>query len=919
MTSPRLAVGGARPDPDALLKKITEDESCNPSRGKLRVYFGSSAGVGKTYAMLSAAHRQKAEGRRVLVGVVETHGRSETMALVDGLEVIPRKRLGHQSKALEEFDLDAALVAKPALILIDEFAHTNAPGSRHPKRWQDVDELLDAGIDVFTTLNVQHLESLNDVIGGITGIRVKETVPDRIFHSADEVVLVDITADELLARLKAGKVYVPHQAERAAQNFFRKGNLMALREIALRRTADLVENDVEAYRERKDIHHVWKTDAALLVCVGPDAADAVVRSGARLAGEFAGRWHAVYVETPRLQRLPPAKRETILRSLKLAESLGAVTAVLSGEDVALVLTDYALQHNFSRIALGRPARATPWFAWLEFPGRRLARPRIAERISLQEHDIDLIEVSTARPGRSAPATRPDVGANPTANASVRWKPYVVATLACGATALLATPMIGVLDLANIVMFFLLVVVLVAVRYGRAPSAYAAVLGVLMFDVFFVEPRFSLAVSDFQYLITFGMMLSVGLVIGQLTAVLRYQARVAATRESRSRLLYEFSRELSGALQVEQVVTTATTMLEPNLRAQIALLLPDGHDRLQSATIASFPELDMTIAQWSFDKNASAGYATDTLPNNPFRYLPLKAPMRVRGVLAVRTERASTLLIPEQMHQLDTYAVLIAIALERIHYVEVAQGALIKIESESLRSDLLAAISHDLRTPLTAMIGLADSLTLAETQDPKRSAEIATVLAEDARRMATLVENLLDMARLQNGRVQLRREWVPIEEIIGSAIQSLKSRYGERQIAVRLAPDLPLVEVDAVLIERVIANLLDNAFKYAGASSPIEIVVDTVTGGSATPMLRVAVNDAGPGIPAGRELVIFEKFARGDTESSKPGVGLGLAICRAIITAHGGVIAAHNRTDRGAQFVFQLPLGTPPVVEAGEDE
>ena len=902
-----------RPDPDLLLEQIESEaaESNGQSRGKLRIYFGSSAGVGKTYAMLLAAQRRQAESGNVLVGVVETHGRSETAQLVSGLTLLPRKRPGHYGKTLEEFDLDGALRAGPDLILIDEFAHSNAAGSRHPKRWQDVDELLSAGIDVFTTLNVQHLESLNDVIGGITGIRVNETVPDRIFDSADEIVLVDITADELLARLKAGKVYLPQQAERAAQNFFRKGNLMALREIALRRTADRVEDDVEAYRDRQSIDRVWKTDAALLVCVGPASGDAVVRSGARLAGEFGGRWHAVYVETPALQRLSKGLREQILKSLKLAESLGAVTAVLSGDDVAQTVANFARQHNFSRIAVGRRTISSGALsATIRFLRYGAA---LAPRIAAAHPDVDLIEVSV--PPDASVTAKPDLG---TSGAKVeplsrRIKPYAVATLACALTSIVATPLIDVLDLANIVMFFLLVVVLVAVKYGRAPSAYAAVLGVLMFDVFFVPPRFSMAVHDFQYLVTFAVMLLVGLITGQLTASLRYQAKVAASRESRSRLLYEFSRELSGALQVEQVVTTTTTMLEPTFRAQIALLLPNENDRLASAAPVSFPELDMAIAQWCLDNNLPAGYATDTLPTNPFRYLPLKAPMRVRGVLAVRPERSAMLLVPEQVHQLETYAVLIAIALERIHYVEVAQGAILNIESENLRNNLLSAISHDLRTPLTAMVGLAEAI--AVEKNPKRGAEIAAILAEEARRMATLVENLLDMARLQSGGVRLKREWVPIEEIVGGAIQSLRTRLGDRNIRVVLPLDLPLVEIDAMLIERVVANLLDNALKYSPTETPIEIVGSIVTG--EPPMLKLAVLDHGPGIAKGKESAIFEKFVRGASESATPGVGLGLAICRAIVDAHGGRISAENRAEGGACVAFCLPVGESPKVSGDE--
>ena len=916
MSTRELTQPRTRPDPDRLLAQIAaEDEHDNnqragkKGRGKLRIYFGSSAGVGKTYAMLQAGKRRLVDGKNVLIGIVETHGRSETAALIEGLPLLPRKKFGHHGKAIDEFDVDGALAAKADLILVDEFAHTNAQGSRHPKRWQDVDELLNAGIDVFTTLNVQHLESLNDVIGGITGIKVNETVPDKIFDAADEVILVDITAEELLARLQAGKVYLPQQAERAAKNFFRKGNLMALREIALRRTADRVEDDVEAYRDREDINRVWKTDAALLAAIGVNGAESVVRSAARLAGEFGGRWHAVYVETPQLQRLSQLKRERILKSLKLAESLGATTAVLSGEDIATVLTDYAKQHNFSRLVLGRHAPSSRLL--------RLFRGRyLDERIAAMQLEIDLIEVSTSELSNHK-STNNTIAATTSSRQHINWRAYIAATLACVAVTLLATPLVDLLDLANIVMFFLLAVVFVAVKYGRAPAAYAAVLGVLLFDFFFVPPRFSFAVSDVQYLLTFMVMLAVGLITGQLTASLRYQARVAASRETRSRMLYEFSRDLSGALQVEQVLTTTTTMLEPTFRAEVALLLPDKNDRLTSATTninnTSFPQLDMAIAQWSFDKNAIAGYATDTLPSNPFRYIPLKAPMRVRGVLAIRPDNPSLLLVPEQTRQLETYAVLIAIALERIHYVEVAQGALVNIESEKLRNNLLAAMSHDLRTPLTAMIGLAESLSLNENANTSTSKDIGHNLAQEARRMATLVENLLDMARIQSGNIRLKREWLPIEEVIGAAIQSVKAALATRQVNVALAPNLPLVEIDAVLIERVLANLIENAAKFTAADATI-----TITAGVENSEFTISVIDNGVGISTKIMNTIFDKFSRGESESANLGVGLGLAICRAIVEAHGGKISATNNPTQGAKLTFTLPLGTPPIVDTSLD-
>lgn len=894
-----------RPDPDELLARLQHEEAV-AARGKLRVYFGASAGVGKTFAMLAAAKRVQAEGREVLVGLIETHGRIDTIAQVEGMEIMPRKRLGHRGQALEEFDLDAALARHPSLVLLDEFAHSNAHGSRHPKRWQDVEELLAAGIDVWTTLNVQHLESLNDVVGGITGIRVNETLPDRVFDQADEVVLVDVPADELLARLKAGKVYMPQQAERAAKNFFRKGNLIALREIALRRTADRVGDDVKTYRIEKSIGNVWKTEAALLACIGPAAgAEHVVRSAARLATQLNASWHAVYVETPRLQRLPPAERERILNILKFAESLEAKTAVLTGNEVAACIGDYAQANNLSKIVVGRHAAGR--YSW---PWQR----SLSERINAIAPEADVLEVGRPKIAARIPATakRHDPLVNtPHHDERGRAKRlrYVWTVLACVAMTLLATPMIPYFDLANIVMMFLLVVVLVAVKFGRGPAVLAAFLSVGAFDFFFVPPRFSFAVSDVQYLLTFAVMLTVALITGQLTAGLRFQARIAEHREGRARTLFEFAKDLSGALQTEQVAAISVELMQRAFRAKVDLILPNHDDRL--IWPANSSDIDIGIVQWSFDKGEQAGFATDTLPGNAWRYIPLKAPMRIRGVLAIKPENRRLLLIPEQLRQLETFASLIAIALERVHYVEVAQGALLRMESERLRNSLLAALSHDLRTPLTAMIGLADALAMGDLSASAH--ETALAIRDESLRMSTLVNNLLDMARIQSGEVKLRREWQPLEEVIGSAIRSTRQVLGTRQIQVKIEVDMPLVEFDAVLIERVLANLLENAAKYTPAGGAIDIEVKPE--GS---LCSVTVADHGPGVPRGQEEAIFEKFTRGEQESATPGVGLGLAICRAIIEAHRGKIRTMNLPQGGAAFIFTLPLGTPPQIDANDE-
>jgi two-component system, OmpR family, sensor histidine kinase KdpD len=900
-----------RPDPDLLLAKVQQQEA-QSQRGRLRIYFGSSAGVGKTYAMLTAAHKAQSEGRDVLVGVVETHGRAETAALLTGLEILPRTIISYRGNELSEFDLDGALKRRPALILIDELAHSNVQGARHPKRWQDVEELLGVGIDVLTTLNVQHLESLNDVVGGITQVRVWETIPDTVFDAADEVVLVDIPADELLARLKAGKVYVEAQAERAAQNFFRKGNLMALRELALRRTADRVEGDVQAYRVDRAIGSVWKTANALLTCVGPDpGAERVVRAAARLASQLNADWHAIYVETPSLQRLPAARRERILGTLNLAQELGATTAVIANPQVAESVIGYARSHNLSKLVIGRDPARRLW-PWQRSSGQKL---------SLLAPDIDLIEIGradgvaqdgTLKNAVSFPLER---GTESTERRKAKQLRYLWAVIACIGVTVASLPLAAHLDRSNIVAIFILVVVLTGVRLGRGPAALAAVLNVAAFDFFFVPPRFSFAVSDVQYILTFAVMLAVGLIAGQLTAGLRFQARVASHREERAGSLYEFARDLSGAVQIDQVVKISCESIERTFRASAALLLPEEGGQLvlktpsATAIVGKPLSVDMGIAQWAFDRGQPAGFSTDTLPGSEVLYAPLRAPSRARGVLAVKANNRRLLLIPEQRQLLDTFAALIAIALERVHYVRVAQDALINMESERLRNSLLAALSHDLRTPLTVLVGLAESLTLTKPELSAQQRESAEAITEEAHRMSALVSNLLDMARIESGGVKLNLEWQSLEEVVGAALAACRNMLKQHHVELHIPRDLPLIRFDALLIERVLVNLLENASKYTPAGSTV-----TLSAGIAAGQLTVTVSDNGPGLPIGREDEVFQKFARGDRESATPGVGLGLAICRAIVESHGGKIVGRNLPGGGASFAFTLPLGQPPKAE-----
>ncbi|MBT9540306.1 two-component system sensor histidine kinase KdpD [Thiobacillus sp.] len=892
-----------RPDPDTLLARI-EAEAERAKKGKLRIFFGACPGVGKTYAMLSAARMLHEQGSEVVVGVVETHGRSETARLVEGLELLPPKLVAYQGRELREFDLDAALARKPALILVDELAHSNVAGSRHPKRWQDVEELLAAGIDVWTTVNVQHLESLNDIVGGITGIQVRETLPDRVFEQADEVALVDLPPDELLQRMKEGKVYLAQQAERAIRNFFRKGNLIALRELALRRTADRVDAQMREYRTDQAIETVWQAKERLLVCVGPGAGgDRLVRSAARLAGDLHADWIAVYVETPALQRLSDANRDKILKTLALARELGAETATLAGQEDAQTLLAYAISRNASKLVVGKSLRTGL---------SRMLRAPLSDRLSALARDVDVYVVAhevEAAPAGEVVAMPLELELEPARGWKVQG--YAWAGGICALTTVLAKLVLPWFDLANLIMFYLVGVIWVAASYGRGPAILGSILSVLAFDFFFVPPPLSFTVADTRHLLTFFIMLAVGLTISTLAANLRYQARIATYRERRTRALNELGKELAGALMAEQIVETARHHLESLFQAKVCILLPDADETLRSPTPLPTHKdlpLDPAIAQWVYDHQQPAGMGTQSLAGHPMYYLPLKAPMRTRGVLALLPSQKRLLFLPEQARMLETLSGQIALALERVHFVEVAQDALVRMESERLRNGLLSALSHDLRTPLTVLAGLADSLPLAGPPLPEAQAEIAQAIRAEALRTSILVSNLLDMARLQEGQVQLKREWQPLEEVVGASLQTLAVPLARHEVVVDLPADLPLLEFDSVLMERVLCNLLENAAKYTPPGSRIEIGAR-----NEGDRVSISVADNGPGLPPGREDMLFEKFTRGQDESAVAGVGLGLAIVRAIVEAHKGTVRGETRAEGGARFVISLPAGEPPVV------
>jgi two-component system, OmpR family, sensor histidine kinase KdpD len=884
-----------RPDPEALLARVKAEEA-RQRRGKLKIFLGAAAGVGKTYAMLEAVREQKADGVDAVVGYVETHGRAETDALLQGLEILPARMVDYRGTTLRELDLDAALARRPALILVDELAHTNAPGLRHAKRWQDVVELLDAGIDVYTTMNVQHLETLNDVVAKITGVVVRETVPDSVFEQADEAELIDLPPDELLERFKDGKVYMPEQAQEAVKNFFRKGNLIALRELALRRTAERVDAQMRVYMHEHAIGKAWPTAERLLVCISPGPESArLVRAAKRMGDRLGAPWVAAYVETPAQLRLPAEVRDRVTQTLRLAEQLGAETVRLHGEKMSEAILAFAHDRNVTKIVVGKPRRRL----WT-----RILIGSIVDALVQGSGDIDIYVISAEREQHGVPQAPRARRAIPSDWAPYGWATAVV-VLATGA-AWLTLPFF---ELANLVMVYLLGLVVVATRYGRGPSLVASILSVAALDFFFVPPVFTFAVSDVRYLFTFVVMLVVGLVTSSLAARIRTQAEAARLREQRTAALYALSRELASTRGVDQLLTIAMRHMSEVFRSQVAVLLPGAGGVLVCADGGQFAldANELGVGKWVHEHHQPAGLGTSTLPGAAALYLPLQAPRGPVGVLGIRPADPHSLDAPDQLHQLETFANQTALAIERAQLADEAQQTQVRMETERLRNSLLSSVSHDLRTPLATITGAATTMLEngAKLNDRTRRGLLESV-REEAERLNRLVQNLLEMTRLESGALQLRKEWHPLEEVIGAALGRLTKELADRRVETRVPPDLPLVPIDDVLVEQVLVNLLDNAVKYTPGGSPIRIMA-TSTGEAIT----VEVADRGPGLPRGEEDKVFEKFYRGVPGGR--GAGLGLAICQGIVKAHGGNIWAQNLPEGGVAFLFTLPLaGKPPA-------
>ena len=819
------------------------------------------------------------------------------------MEVLPRRRLDYRGAVLEEFDLDAALARRPALLLVDELAHTNAPGSRHTKRWQDVEELLAAGINVYTALNIQHLESLNDVVAQITGVKVRETIPDSILERADEIELVDVSPDVLQQRLREGKVYVPEQASRAIERFFRKGNLIALRELALRRTAERVDAQMRGYMTEQGIRETWATGERLLVCVGPSpSAVRLVRGTRRMAARLHAEWMAVHVETARDQRLSAEEREDVLRALELAEQLGGRAVTLSGPSVADEILAYAREHNVTRIVTGKTRRPR----WRDLPEGSLLDALVRGSGAIELLAITGTEQDQGQPRPSPPGIRRASRAREyVAAAAIVVVPTVVGLLVRKAG--VAVPPI------DAAMLYLLAVVVAAARFRRGPALAASLVGIASFDFFFVHPFYTFSVSDVHYLLTFGVMLVVALVMGNLTGRIRNQAEAAREREQRTSALYALSRDLAAARDRDAVVAAALRSVRDTFAIDGVMLLPEEAGALSPLGPGPYAldERERAVAQWSFDHGQPAGRGTTTLPGALALYLPLSSSGRAVGVLGLPLAEPSEFRDPARRRLLESLAGQTAAALERLQLAQRSRESEVEVEAERLRTALLSSLSHDMRTPLASIEGAAS--TLLQELEPDRAArrELASTIVQESHRMGRLVANLLDMIRVEAGTLQVQKEWQLLADAAGVALLRTEEQLRDHPVTTSFPPDLPLVAVDEILLEQVFVNLLENAARHTPPGTPIEVGAESRPG-----EVIAYVADRGPGLPPGEEETVFRKFYRGGGAGG--GIGLGLTICRGIVTAHGGRIWAENRPGGGAVFRLSLPItGTPPqlVTEA----
>lgn len=883
-----------RPSPEALLKLAQAEEAeAEQGRGKLKIFLGYAAGVGKTYAMLEAADARKLDGRDVVAAYVESHGRFETDSLLalSGVEIIPKARIEYMGVLLQEMDLDAVLARKPQIALVDELAHTNAPGSRHEKRWQDVEELLAAGIDVYTTVNIQHFESLNDIVAQITGVVVRETVPDRLLDQAFEIRLVDIPPEDLLQRLHEGKVYIPEKAALAMNKFFKPGNLMALRELSMRRAATRVDDQMRAYMESRSIAGPWAVAERLLVCVsGSPFSERLIRTTRHLAEELKAPWHTVYIETPGSGRHLQENRKRVWRDMRLAESLGAQVANITAVTVADAVIDYAVRHNISKIVVGKPSKPR----WREF-----LRQPLVDQIIRRSGTIDVYVVSITdtekkpEPGKKQPGK------------PVPWQEYLKSLALVMAATAAAELVFQFLSPTNLVMIYLLVVVLAAIRLGLKPAIMTAFLSVLAFDFFFVPPRFTFSVYDTEYLITFAALFTVGVVISTLVAKASERAETIREREVQTASLYYLSRDLAAAPDITAILDAAIRNIGESFNASLAILLPEG-ERLEIKAANRELHLDMkelAVADWAFRNRKAAGRGTETLNSAALLYLPLQTSTSVLGVLGIELGDEADYANTQSRRLLDAFTTQAALAIERVQLGKQAEQALILQGRETLERALLNSVSHDLRTPLVSITGALSTLRDKEHRlSDTRRRELLDAAWEEAGRLNRFVGNLLDMTRLEAGAVTLKEEPCDIQDLVGCALAALEQRIGARDVKVQLPDGLPLVKLDMALMTQVLVNLLDNALKYSPHASIIDIAARVDDG-----RLTLEVSDRGPGVPESDLKRIFDKFYRIPVPEGAGGTGLGLSICKGIVEAHHGKIHAENRDGGGLRVIVTLPV------------
>lgn len=893
-----------RPDPDQLLAAL-QSENPEAKRGKLKIFLGYVAGVGKTYAMLEAAHQRKAEDVDIVVAYVETHGRVETEKLLQGLEVLPRQQVEYRGTHLTDMDLDRVLSRQPQLVLVDELAHTNAPGLRHPKRYQDVEEILSAGIDVYTTVNIQHLESLNDIVYQITGVRVSETIPDRVFDEAYEIELVDLPSDELIQRLKDGKVYVPEQAARAIEKFFRKGNLNALREMAMRRAAERVDTQMRSYMQSRAIPGPWAAGERILVSISSHPlGERLIRAGRRLADDLNAEWFVLFVETPGHLTMPPENRSRIEHNLLLAESLGAHAFKVSGSSVADEIVNFCQKHNITKIVAGRPYRNRI---------QEFFKPSIIGQILRKSGRVDVYIISEDQVTLQ-PVRIPHWHLRP----SVRR--YTLSIIIVAIATLINLLIHPYLDPINLVMIYLAGVVIVAVFLGRGPSMLASFLSVFVFDFFLVEPRFSFAISDTQYLITFLGLLLVGLIISNSASLLRDQVETLRKRDNQTQALNRFSQALTGAVTLDEVLNIVQENINDVFTRESLVLLPEKGKLVPKTSTSGFvlSDEELAVAEWSFKNGMPAGHGTETLPAAEVRYVPLKTSRGVIGILGIKPQEQNNFLSPDQREFLISFASLSALAIERARFAADALQTETLRTAERLQSALLNSISHQLRTPLATITGVLTSLDLSENDrngenqlDTSTRINLIKSATEQAQQLNRLVENLLDMTRLEAGAIHLYQETSDLQDLIGAVIHQMTKFLDARRVDIHLPIDLPNVWIDPVLTGQVLVNLLENACKYSPANTPI-----TISAQSRVNQVAVLVSDQGIGIPEEDLERVFDKFYRVNHPNQVTGTGLGLSICRGIIEAQGGKIWAQNNPDQGVTITFTLPV-LPAVQKEAE--